>query len=374
MSIDQPDYKPVYIMGAGASKMLGAPLLADFLTRAREIRYAPSFAQSHGEIIAERLSRAFDEVFLYQGELLRIKAYLGSDLDNLENLFSMLDMDLETQKLKSTSLRLSFLSLVVETLRTSVKTEGDDWITYAQIIKSLAQPALSSFVTFNYDLAIEQALCAKNVHLISDVFDYDYCTQDGSAPTSERSKRLLKLHGSSNWVRCDECQDFRVLPDYAIPLKFEGMRGELHNQSKCNGVNRFQNLLIPPTWNKSNNAKQISSVWQAAIEEISTATHLFVIGYSFPSTDAFFDQLLGLALARSRNLKTVVVVNPSDSVRDALTFFFEKHFLSKHVKLIPAFFAGLRMIRWPLDIISKEKMDGFIAELYRQTKDQRVLP
>ena len=356
MSNDQPDYKPVYIMGAGASKMLGAPLLDDFLTRAREIRYAPGFAQFHGEIIAGRLSNAFDEVFHYQGELLRIKAYLGSDLDNLENLFSMLDMDLEIQRSQSGTIRESFLSLVVETLRSSVSTEGVMWRNYTRLLKFLAQPTAASFMTFNYDLAIENAL-------ISQTFAIDYCTGDPPIDARPNLRKVLKLHGSANWVLCNECHSFKILDDYAIPQKFEGMRGELHDQSKCKSTNRFQNLLIPPTWNKSNYATQITSVWQKAIEEISTATHLFIIGYSFPRTDVFFDQLLGLALKHSRNLRTVLVVDPSRKVKDALDVFFEKHFSSKHVIFVPVRFETIGG-NPPPDITSKHHMDKFIKELH----------
>jgi hypothetical protein len=86
MDTKQSDFKPVYILGAGASNMVGGPLLKDFIAKAREIRYADYFREEH-------LIKKFEKVFEYQRELSKTKAFIGSDLDNLENLFSMLDME-----------------------------------------------------------------------------------------------------------------------------------------------------------------------------------------------------------------------------------------------------------------------------------------
>ena len=130
INLIQPDYKPVYILGAGASHMIGGPLLKDFMARAREIRYS-SYMRDY------KLVNSFTN-YLYQSELFKSKAFIGSDLDNLENLFSMLDMEWQSESVSKnpdrynelTSLREDFITLVIYTLKDSVNKSNSSWDTY----------------------------------------------------------------------------------------------------------------------------------------------------------------------------------------------------------------------------------------------------
>ena len=126
----QPDFKPVYILGAGASVMLGAPVLSDFLTRARGLIYSPQFPNLITEALRDKLRAAFQNAFHYHGYLAETKQYLGIDLGNLETLFSIVDMDIQTSKITSNemtdgapiafnkgTLREDFYSVIVSTLK-----------------------------------------------------------------------------------------------------------------------------------------------------------------------------------------------------------------------------------------------------------------
>ena len=60
-----------------------------------------------------------------------------------------------------------------------------------------------------------------------------------------------------------------------------------------------------------------------------------------PRTDLFFDQLLTLGLRDSRNLKKVVVINPDPRIASTIQQFFDQHFFSRNVKILPIRFGSL---------------------------------
>jgi hypothetical protein len=47
-------------------------------------------------------------------------------------------------------------------------------------------------------------------------------------------------------------------------------------------------LLVPPSRDKSEYSEIMRPVWKRAVDALETATHICVIGYSMPETDAFF--------------------------------------------------------------------------------------
>jgi NAD-dependent SIR2 family protein deacetylase len=337
-----PDFKPVYILGAGASAMLGAPLVKDFLARARELMYSPRFRSLLPEPLLGRLEEAFESVFRYHGSLLETRKYLGIDLGNIETLFSILDMDIQTSEVNQRTLggtgeqsspelqklRENFFTLIVATLKASTNYSEGSFDTYRRIIQRLAANNGATFITLNYDLAIEKALQHFDARGMPD-YIADYRTSEQENMNKEvRGKVLLKLHGSVNWTYCEKCKTLKSFPDEITPLELEGNRHLCH---AMNCIEKAQNVLIPPTWYKYNTSEVFTRIWARAIEEISKATHLLMIGYSFPRTDAFFDQLLTLALKKSKNLKQVYVVNTDKNIEEVLGDLFDKHFLSRSV-------------------------------------------
>ena len=74
----------VFILGAGASKRAGGPLMSDFLSVADELRRnsrfdQPSFSQ-------------FDEVFQARGKLQSVFSKGDLDIYNIESLFTLFEM------------------------------------------------------------------------------------------------------------------------------------------------------------------------------------------------------------------------------------------------------------------------------------------
>ncbi len=59
---------------------------------------------------------------------------------------------------------------------------------------------------------------------------------------------------------------------------------------------------------------------------------LFIVGYSFPETDQFFEYMLGLALSTNKALTEIYVVNSSEKVQEKFKEFFNPHFHSRTVQ------------------------------------------
>jgi hypothetical protein len=153
----------------------------------------------------------------------------------------------------------------------------------------------NSFLTFNYDTLIEEALIG-----LGRDFSYgeslDTATLVGPMLGSRIKKdapiRVLKLHGSLNFNGGDRGK-LTVFDGYR-DLR---MSGEIP-------------LLIPPTWNKSLNAS-LRQTWDEGIELLRSATRVVVIGFSMPATDAYIKYFLASGLQNNISLRDVVFVDPA---------------------------------------------------------------
>jgi len=72
-------------------------------------------------------------------------------------------------------------------------------------------------------------------------------------------------------------------------------------------------FIVPPTWNKTAFHEQIDPVWKRAALELKDAEKIFVLGYSLPSTDLFFNYLFALGVDMRTILKGFYVYNIDDS-------------------------------------------------------------
>lgn len=107
----------VFILGAGASADSGGPLMKNFLDVAEDLYRLNKFSNK-GRI---------EKVFTLIAELQSIHAKSYVDLDNIENLFGVIEMARITRKLlkydqpEIDELRSSLIELIVETLEHSIK-------------------------------------------------------------------------------------------------------------------------------------------------------------------------------------------------------------------------------------------------------------
>jgi len=193
------------------------------------------------------------------------------------------------------------------------------------VISTTATTPDWAFVTFNYDLALDQALYWNTLEL-------DY----GLQPPTNNPRRvgLYKLHGSLNWSLCG-CGEILplawnlvgvVLPSEVgglarlqttdrlattSPARLQttgGLAGAWHG---CGQASTGEPAIVPPSWNKTQYQKGFARVWSRAAAELAAAENIVVIGYSLPDSDAFFHDLFRLGLPGPTRVRRFVVINPN---------------------------------------------------------------
>jgi hypothetical protein len=181
--------------------------------------------------------------------------------------------------------------------------------------------ARDTVISFNYDCVMDDALrrvaggrwSAKYGYAfsrpgrVSEIGDVHWSARP-SAPNAKSTIYLLKLHGSINWQ---------------LPATLEGditLKQRLHAQR---GTPQF--TIIPPGWSKRERDEPIfEDLWRKAERALRGAKVIVVVGFSFTPTDLHVEAVVRLALARSTNLRALVIANPSRLDRARIRDVFSK--------------------------------------------------
>src|SRR5688572_8438912 len=199
--------KKVFILGAGASKSAGAPLLSEFIDAADDLR------KTDGSVSRDDFNLFFEA---YAERLPILHAKTRQNLDDIETVFSLVEMARLVKRFPGTA------PLEIEQLARAIRTVLAETIdklcrfqvagrevavppVYGSFVQRLVQHLKVAdevaFLTFNYDIALDVALTKYKVQ-------FDYGLQPGSAG----GVPLLKLHGSLNWRGCRSCPEVAVTP------------------------------------------------------------------------------------------------------------------------------------------------------------------
>jgi hypothetical protein len=150
------------------------------------------------------------------------------------------------------------------------------------------------YITFNYDLLLEHSLkkLEKQYHYLSvnvDILDKYYKNYSPSI-------LVLKLHGSLNWKLNSRDDDIifkekSVEPAYPLDSTIANLYVEPG--------------IVPPTilkeeinseYNESNPLKRLLiNQWKCAIQLLSLADKVIIVGYSFPETDYHVHRIFQIA-------------------------------------------------------------------------------
>ena len=291
----------------------------------------------------------FKRVFQFRREMAQAREKVAIDLDNIEELFGLVEMSQRLGDEKSET-RDATVYMIAKTLELSTRPPGTGRIDVRFDIKpefkeqfdAANQDGLfhqisgyapyvfggdiyryftglsfgllddpqrraarnDTVITFNYDLILDRALQALDIQP-------DYALDPGltrtyDLPRVQRTCSVLKLHGSTNWGVCGSCRESILVLQGKVTDTPEQFRRETCD--KCRSQ-RFQPLLIPPSWDKSEYQAIMTPVWAKAVAELRAATRICIIGYSMPQSDLFFKYLLTLALSQNHGLYKLIVVD-----------------------------------------------------------------
>lgn len=280
--------KIVYLLGAGFSAPLGLPLASNFLEKSKDLYFHDTKKYSH-----------FEQVFKKIDEMHKSKTYYQTDLLNIEEILSILEMQSQVDSQIERKVFADYIIDVINYYTPQIRRgERGEQRTrnlfghaygYGSFISALFHidwdeiggslpgsidyyPSISrelpgfdySVITLNYDLVLENL--AKFVGANSSV-KLEFKRNWETTPLTPGNVYLAKLHGSID-------------------------AGD----------------IIPPTWNKSLVDKRIISSWKLAFKLLEQANQIRIVGYSLPETDSYVRYLLKAAVLNAPNLKRIHVI------------------------------------------------------------------
>lgn len=322
--------RPVVILGAGASKEYGGPLMVDFVDRAEQVLPRGESYKSK-----ELLGTALE----LRSELRRYQSSGNVNIDNIEDVLSIVD----TASLSGVRLLRGIAPrLLAEVYREFIArtVENSTNNNLSPIQLSYRDPHLQvsvlerlhnilehrhecrpEYITFNYDLTLEHALISK---ALTPRYHQGY-EKAYNPYSSNGSCHVAKLHGSVNWFGNGQKGHLihpytylrRTAPENTIgPSRLPNspvftVEGEELTKTR-KAITEWSRIIVAPSTNKVVSGSTLGQVWKLAYSLLSQATHIYIIGYSWPSTDAATRHLFTLGLANASWIKTIQAVRPCE--------------------------------------------------------------
>lgn len=357
IQIDLKEFmKTVYILGAGFSVEAGAPTQAAIIREA--FRLHKSNAQNFD-------GTRFDEFISFIKEQLNVSDDHFAEID-LEDIFTPLDRCLsESSQFRGISLdkimrvRESVFYIVGRTIQLLLDESNKskdyinkfaDYLTKKSSIRAgenYSRKDPVSVISANWDILLDnsiyQSLHSNNSYdgvvdyccYISSKDEFDTTIMPGLEKLGKGgfNVKLLKLHGSLNWLQCPRCARL-----YARFSRKEAMDNFVRptscrhcdkNFPEENGNHILSPNLIMPTYLKDLSNPQYRIIWQNAGIEISEADEIVFIGYSLPYADFEMRQLLS---RMTRKNAKIHVVDCPEGNRAKLESHWSKFFGNREIK------------------------------------------
>lgn len=179
-----------------------------------------------------------------------------------------------------------------------------------------------SLISLNWDTLLDYYLynaCSQAEEEIQ--LDYCYYNNDindeipsiNIKASGNYNIKLMKLHGSMNWLMCNNCG--RMITDYKNNISLSSLTDKEDNIRcpYCDSLGRKYRLkssIITPTFLKDINNIHFKNIWHNAYLDLCEAKEIIFIGYSFP--DADFELRYILKKAVKNDAKITVVLHESD--------------------------------------------------------------
>jgi hypothetical protein len=342
--VSKTQFEHLFIVGAGFSQYAGLPLTNNFTKALLDVAHLKLNVQS-----------------VLQTDLLKEFVYAGFDhapnsspnlWPHLEDLFTCIDLSANTghhlgPKFAPADLRTVRRALIVRIIRMlqhryqmGLATGGPRRKTLELFFEKMS-PSNSAFLSMNWDTVIEQGVA--NAHGISS---YDYgCdaiaanfVKGGiavSTSAADANFRILKPHGSSNWLYCDACRDLFWFPaaqtdmiatqlfkaaDWDVVKKFTHKERKAHTKNvpcpRC-GAQALGTRFATFSYRKALEFPMHGSSWRSAERLLREAKTWIFIGYALPPADYEFKLLLKrVQLSRKRPPKLILITGGDASVAD----------------------------------------------------------
>jgi len=301
-----PETDYAVILGAGFSKCAGLPLMGELSA----FLLSPSFNSELDQVVNAAISEFLGNCFYWRE---------GDPLPSLEDIFTMIDLSANSGHNLGRKFTPKLLRAVRRLLVYRVFQILDQKYKASPAIKGFLNKHLASlrekrthFIVLNWDIVLE-----RHLEYYSD-FGINYCVAAspwfGEDPPSLYEVDIVKVHGSSNWVYCDNCRSLFYdryqklsliikagLVKADLRLFDESLKGKEYRigietgpRDRC--CRKCQCAVSPHiatfSFRKSFRTHAFASTWLAAARILADAKKWIFIGYSLPDADYEFKHLL----------------------------------------------------------------------------------
>ena len=298
--------KIVYVFGAGFSAPLGLPVMNNFLIKSKDMYFENPQKYSY-----------FKSIYDLIKEMSIAKSYYDTDLMNIEEIFSIIEMDGQLKGRKIRSQFVDYIKDVIEYHTPAIDeySEGlpSNWHEFV-----FGRNKVQSLFGFFVGSLAALSLCKTKTTYIG-------C----------QGKPLDYAHYAKKTEYSIITLNYDTVPENFIDYIKNSYKGDdFHIKiAKLHGCIKLGNI-VPPTWRKSVN-KSIVPAWNSAFDLLVEANHIRFIGYSLPTADAYLKYLMKSAAIKSHHLKSIDVIcyDPDGSVKQRYDDFVEfKYYRFKNAK------------------------------------------
>ena len=256
----------------------------------------------------------------------------------LEDIFTMIDLSAGTGHALGPRNPPKRLRALRRLLIYRVFSILDRRFTYSQPIDRLLHGLFeidphTSFIVLNWDIVLERHLQhVRPQHCVA--YGVNELPWDGHVEDRQLITKLIKVHGSANWVYCDSCR--QIYFDRYSKLSMHIHAGlsrddlKLFDPQRRNMPNQLHGALCPQchspvgphiatfSYRKSFRTAAFTASWADAEQALSEADRWLFVGYSLPPADYEFTHLLKTAELKSarsneRPIQMHVVVQQDDN-------------------------------------------------------------
>jgi hypothetical protein len=341
--------KTVFILGAGFSKSAGFPLQSEILSLVTDsLSVGGTDILSDPDLPTHKFRAHRHQLVKFLG-----KAFRTRD-QRLEDIFTLLDQAITNHATfgayshtQLITIRDSWVRAILFCLHkcseqhlsktVSIYVRFAAWLIRQRIAAGLSGDPLG-IISLNWDSLLEDSVFYV-IHQLRALrkIDIDYCVYTTPldenpdicphtpSPKQKASRiynlKLLKLHGSSTWLRCPNSGlvytglGMRTTASelYVTPRRSPFM--EAHPGNSASGsVSMLEPYIITPTYSKVFDLPHIQTTWHNAFVELREADRVVFVGYSLPDADYHFRTLLIRAIPPTAAIH-VVLAESDDPVK-----------------------------------------------------------
>jgi NAD-dependent SIR2 family protein deacetylase len=301
-----PNSKQIVFLGAGASASDGAPIQNSLFQTYFSSNPDPVSASLRKFFIdfygIDPLENQVDVKYPSFEELLGILEISLSRAESFKG-YPITPANPDIQRLRE---ELIFLiaKILKENLRDRPRTNHDHLVSRLIRDDTLKNTV---FISLNYDILIDNSL--TDIH---DEYDLDYGIEFANfgerngwhAPRKTKAIKLLKLHGSLNWLYCPTCTSVRITP------KVKSVSTIAHIPVNCTACNTYMTpIIIPPTFFKVMSNFHLQKIWKIAETHLSQCDNLIFCGHSLPDADVHIKYLIKRMEVNSNKSPSVFIFN-----------------------------------------------------------------